>query len=154
GSWVWQLGTLKLRPGDRITYYLRATDNDAVGGAKQGQSRTQTLAVFSEAEHRRELIAKVEEAWENMVLALGDRIAPRQGPRAVRREERVEAGAPADEQVLQVGTTLADVAAELRKDENAPQELTGALVNISRNVLETSRITRAVRTRARSGQRN
>ncbi|WP_373046614.1 DUF4175 family protein [Vulgatibacter sp.] len=150
GSWVWELATLKLRPGDVVTYYLRATDNDAVGGAKQGQSRTQTLKVFSEAEHLRELIAKVEEAWEGMVLALGDRIAPREGPRAVRGEKRIDAGAPADEQVLQVGTTLSDVAGELRKDEKAPQELSAALINISQGVLEKGRFTRSARARART----
>lgn len=150
GTWTWELVGLKLRPGDVVTYYLRATDNDAVGGAKQGQSRTQSLKVFSEAEHRRELIAKVEEAWEGMVLALGDRITPRAGPLAVQGAARVEAGAPADEQVLQVGSALSDVAGELRKDDKAPQELTAALINISQNLLDKSRVTRSMRARART----
>lgn len=149
GAWTWELAPLKLHPGDVVSYYLRATDNDAVGGAKQGQSRTQTLKVFSEAEHRRELIAKVEEAWEALVLALGDRITPRAGPRAVQGAARIEAGAPADEQVLQVASTLSDVAGELRKDDKAPQELTVALRNISKNLLEKSNVTRMARARAR-----
>src|SRR5690606_6696980 len=114
GSFTWELAGLGLRPGDAIAYHLRVADNDAVGGEKVGRSRTQHLKIFSRAEHRRELVARVEKAWESMILALGDRIAPRQGPRAVRQVERVEAGAPADEQVLQVGNELADVAGELR----------------------------------------
>lgn len=150
GTWTWELATLKLRPGDVVSYALRATDNDAVGGAKQGQSRTQTLKVFSEAEHRRELVGKVEEAWEAMVLALGDRITPRMGPQAVQGAARIEAGVPADEQVLQVGSTLSDVAGELRKDDKAPQELTAALINISKGLLEKSHATRTARSRARS----
>lgn len=150
GSYIWELSTLDLRPGDRVSYYLRAQDNDQVGGAKYGQSRTQVLHVFSAAEHRRALMAKVEEAWEGMVLALGDRIAPRQGPRAVQGPARIEAGRPADEQVLQVGTALGDLAGEFRKDPAAPEELTLALVNISRGLMEKGRVTRAARSRARA----
>lgn len=150
GRHLWELSTLSLRPGDVVTYFLRVADNDAVGGAKQGQSRTQSLKIFSEAEHRRELVAKVEEAWEQMVLALGDRITPREGPRKVSGAARIEAGAPVDEQVLQVGSTLADVAAELRLDEKAPQELALALINVSQGLLEKGRTTRSARARARS----
>lgn len=150
GGHTWELSMLSVHPGDVITYYLRATDNDAVGGAKQGQSRTQSLKIFSEAEHRRELVAKVEEAWEAMVLALGDRIAPRQGPRKVSGAQRIDAGAPADEQVLQVGSTLADVTNELRKDERAPQELVAALINISQGLLEKAQRVRTTRAAARS----
>lgn len=150
GTFTWELAGLKLRAGDVITYRLRATDNDEVGGAKHGHSRSQVLKVFSQAEHRRALVARVEEAWESMVLALGDRLTPIAGPRAVRGAQRIDAGAPADELVLQVGNELADVGGELARDEKAPQELTAALANISRNVLEAGRETRSLRVRARA----
>ena len=29
-TYTWDLGTLKVKPGDRISYYVEAQDNDAV----------------------------------------------------------------------------------------------------------------------------
>ncbi|HWV39915.1 MAG TPA: hypothetical protein VN033_15705, partial [Vulgatibacter sp.] len=149
GTHRWELATLGVRPGDTITWYLRARDNDAVDGGKWGQSRTLTIKIFSEAEHRRELIAKVQEAWERLVLVLGDRVEPRAGPRRVEGEARIEAGARADEGLFQVSTQLADVAAELGEDERAPEELLAAVRNLARGLSTKGQTTRATRARAR-----
>ncbi|AKU93088.1 DUF4175 family protein [Vulgatibacter incomptus] len=149
GSHVWEMSTLGVRPGDAITYYLRAKDNDAVSGPKWGQSRTQRIEIFSEAEHRRELIAKVEEAWEKMILVLGDRITPREGPRKVAPEARVEAGQPADDGVREVTSTLQDVAKALSEDELAPQELLAAVRNLGNTLATKGLATRELRGRAR-----
>ncbi len=149
GSHRWELSTLGARPGDIVTYYLRARDNDAVSGPKWGQSRTQQIKIFSEAEHRRELIAKVEESWERMVLALGDRITPRAGPRKVEGVARIEAGSVADEKVREVAIQLTDVAAELGEDERAPMELLAAIRNLSRNLSMKNQATQATRGRGR-----
>jgi soluble cytochrome b562 len=153
GTHRWELSPLDLDPGDVVTYYLRATDNDGVSGPKRGQSRTQRLKVFSEAEHRRELLAKLEAAWEAMVAGLGDRIAPREGPRRLEGEARIAAGRPADEAVQAVVDTLASLGAELRKDERAPEELGLAAANIARTLGEKARTTRSSRAaaEARSG---
>ncbi|HEY0840231.1 MAG TPA: hypothetical protein VGD74_08595, partial [Vulgatibacter sp.] len=150
GTHRWELSTLGVRPGDTITWYLRAKDNDAVGGGKWGQSRTLRIKIFSEAEHRRELIARVEEAWEKLVLTLGDRVEPRAGPRKVEGEARIEAGQRADEKLEEVTISLADVAAELGEDERAPEELLAAIRNLSRNLAAKGKATRAARARARS----
>ncbi len=145
GKHPWELAPLGLRPGDVVTYYVRAFDADGVQGGKHGVSRTQTLKVFSEAEHRRELVARVEKAWEKMVVALGDRITPREGPQAVEGAQRIPAGRPADEQVAEVVGELKELGAALRKDEKAPRELAVAAVNIATGLDGKTRLTRQVR---------
>lgn len=149
GTHVWELSTLGARPGDTVSYYLRAKDNDEVSGAKWGQSRTQEIKIFSEAEHRRELIAKIEEAWEEMIVALGQRITPRMGPRKVEDAQRLQAGEAADGKVRTVTTTLQDVAAELGEDERAPQELLAAVRNLSAALAAKSATTRDRRARGK-----
>lgn len=148
GTTTWELAPLRLRPGETVTWYLRARDNDAVSGPKWGQSRTQTLKVYSQAEHRRELLAKAEEAWERMILGLGDRIEPREGPRRVEGEARVEAGRRADGEVLAAVGLLQDVAAAFAKDEAAPPELFAAIQNLARNLGKKAHHTRATRARS------
>src|SRR5262249_8279659 len=43
GDYSWDLNGLKIAPGERISYYLAARDNDEVAGKKLGVSRTQYL---------------------------------------------------------------------------------------------------------------
>ncbi|MGI4873696.1 MAG: DUF4175 family protein [Janthinobacterium lividum] len=38
-SYTWNLGTLNLQPGDRVSYFVEATDNDGVHGPKSTRSR-------------------------------------------------------------------------------------------------------------------
>ena len=147
-SYTWDLAALDLRPGETVTYYVRAQDNDAVSGPKWGQSPTQVLKVFSEAEHRRELLARAEEAWEQMIVALGDRIEPREGPRRVEGEARVEAGRKADEQVAAAVNLLREVTAEFARDELAPPELLAALQNVTTQLSRRAEQTRATRARS------
>ena len=147
-SFTWDLATLDLRPGETVTYYVRAQDNDAVSGPKWGQSPTQVLKIFSEAEHRRKLLARAEEAWEQMIGALGDRIEPREGPRKVEGEARVEAGRKADEQVAIAVNLLREVTAEFAGDELAPPELFAALQNVTTQLSRKAEQTRATRARS------
>lgn len=144
----WHLATLDLRPGETVTYFVRARDNDAVSGPKWGQSRTQVLQVFSEAEHRRELLALAQAAWEQMILALGDRIEPREGPRRVEGEERVEAGRRADREVEKAVSLLQEATGRFAKDELAPPELFAALTNVTTQLARKARHTRATRDRS------
>lgn len=147
-TYSWQLSTLDLRPGETVTYYVRARDNDAVSGPKWGQSRTQVLEVFSESEHRRELLAQAEAAWEQMLLALGDRIEPREGPKRVEGEARVEAGARGDRQVEAALDRLEEARGRFAEDELAPPELFTALQNITTQLARKARHTRATRARS------
>lgn len=147
-TYTWQLSTLDLRPGETVTYYVRARDNDAVSGPKWGQSRTQVLKVFSEAEHRRELLAEAQAAWEQMIVALGDRIEPREGPLRVEGEERVEAGGRADREVEIAVNLLQEVTGRFAKDELAPPELFSALSNVTTQLARKALHTRATRARS------
>ena len=42
GQYLWDLGAVKLAPGDRVSYAVNATDNDEVSGKKSGASRSCT----------------------------------------------------------------------------------------------------------------
>lgn len=151
GAFPFELTPLGLQPGDVVTYSLRATDNDGLAGGKQGSSRPQTLKVFSAADHRRELLARLEQLWEGMVVGLGERITPREGPGKVELEQRVGAGKPADELVLKLTTELATFSRELAKDELAPAELTAATANVAAGLEPLAKATRTARQAA--GQR-
>ncbi len=106
GTWRWALSGLKLSPGDRVSYFLEATDNDAVDGPQKGTSRTQALHVYSAAEHRLEALRKLEALWERMVTHLADRM---EGPDRARTRD------------------LPAVTAQVRVDD-AGQALAGDLV--------------------------
>ncbi|MBU1356199.1 MAG: hypothetical protein KJ620_06485 [Candidatus Edwardsbacteria bacterium] len=44
-EYVWDVGRLDVLPGDSVTYWLEALDNDAVSGPKLGRSRVQIIRV-------------------------------------------------------------------------------------------------------------
>ncbi|MCY1031853.1 DUF4175 family protein [Corallococcus sp. BB11-1] len=129
GTYTWDLGPLKPAPGDRITYYVEARDNDAVEGPKKGVSRTQTLRVYSAAEHRRAALEKAEALWGRLVDHLADRL---EGPDRVKQKDAqaVEAARTVDAS----GTALAEdfrmQGAELSREKDVPKEIVSALSNI------------------------
>ena len=73
GSYAWEVGALGLTPGLPVSYYLEARDNDGAG-AKAGVSATQTLTLYSAAEHRRAALDKALALWERFVTHLADRL--------------------------------------------------------------------------------
>ncbi|HYO56914.1 DUF4175 family protein, partial [Archangium sp.] len=107
GTYTWDLGSLKVEPGDRISYYVEAKDNDAVEGPKRGVSRTQVLRVYSAAEHRRAALEKAEALWGRMVDHLADRL---EGPDRdrVKEAQKVAAAQSVDTSGL---TLVADMRA-------------------------------------------
>lgn len=74
GSGTFLIEETGARPGDRLSLYLEALDNDAVSGPKAGRSRTRVLTVFSAAEHHRKLIEMEEALLDRMVHLLGDEL--------------------------------------------------------------------------------
>ncbi len=127
GTYTWDLGTLTLRPGDRITYQVQAKDNDAVAGAKPGTSRTQVLKVYSAAEHRAAALEKAAALWEKLVSHLGDRLeAPeRRGMKDAAAHTSAQA---TDTQGIALTQELAAAAREISADTDAPEELWTALL--------------------------
>jgi hypothetical protein len=138
GTWHWALAGLKLSPGDRLSYFLEATDNNAVDGAQKGSSRSQTLHVYSAAEHRQEALQKVEALWERMVLHLADRM---EGPDRSRTKDLAAVGAQArvDESGHALAGDLVSTGRLLGQERDRVEALVAALANIG------ERMGRAVR---------
>lgn len=129
GTYQWDVGSLALKPGQRVTYYLEVKDNDGVEGPKKGVSRTQVLKLYNAAEHRRLAVKKAEELWERLVLHLADRL---EGPELAkdRDVEKVAAATAIDLKGTQLAADLVGTAGELARERDVPEELLAALMNI------------------------
>lgn len=129
GTYTWDLGPLKPAPGDRITYYVEAKDNDAVEGPKKGVSRTQTLRVYSAAEHRRAALEKAEALWGRLVDHLADRL---EGPDRAKQKDAqaVEAARTVDTSGQALAGDFRAQGQELSREKDVPKEIISALINI------------------------
>jgi Domain of unknown function (DUF4175) len=138
GTWRWALAGLKLSPGDRLSYFIEATDNNAVDGAQKGSSRSQTLHVYSAAEHRQQALEKVEALWERMVLHLADRV---EGPDRSRTKDlaAINAQVRVDESGHALAGDLVATGRLLGQERDRVEALVAALANIG------ERMDRAVR---------
>ncbi|MHB1843946.1 MAG: DUF4175 family protein [Deltaproteobacteria bacterium] len=131
GDAFFDLGPLRLAPGDHVTYTIEATDNDAVSGPKSTRARAQTLVVFSEAEHHRAALAEARALWERLVGILGDRLVERQADGGPLRAGEGAAGDISDAKALSLCDDMERAAQSLRKDRAAPQALGPALRNVA-----------------------
>lgn len=133
GSWQWDLGPLALKPGEVVSYYLEAKDNDAVAGPKKGVSNSLTLKVYSASEHRREALVKAEALWERLVGHLADRMEgkERDSPATV---EAAQASRGVDDRGKQLAQDLAALSAELDELKDPPAELSSALWNVAKEL--------------------
>jgi hypothetical protein len=130
GIYTWDLASFTLKPGDRITYYIEAKDNDVVEGPKKGVSRTQVLHIYSAAEHRRAALQKAEALWGRLVDHLADRLDG--ADQAEKKDvEKVTAGQTVDTTGQQLVVDMRTLAQELSKERDAPRELVGALLNVA-----------------------
>jgi|GEM_PF-3020957 len=59
--YLWQLADVEASPGDVISYYVEAVDNDAVSGPKSGRSRTYEVRFPTMTEYLRERLEGGEE---------------------------------------------------------------------------------------------
>ena len=144
GTYQWDVGALALRPGQSVSAYLEATDNDAVKGPKKGVSATLTVKLYSAEEHRREALRKAAELWERLVAHLADRLEGVDRPSPASPEAAL-AGRPVDERAVQLSQDLAQLSSDLMEDRSAPIELAQAASNIGHEL--------SVDTSAISGQR-
>lgn len=144
GTYTWDLGTLKAQPGDRISYYIEAKDNDAVAGPKRGVSRTQVLRVYSAAEHLRAALEKAEALWGRMVDHLADRL---EGPERERPRDaqKVASAQSVDTAGLTLVADMRALAQELSRERDNPAELVGALSNIAATLGQRVRATSDLR---------
>ncbi|MFL5322132.1 MAG: DUF4175 family protein [Myxococcaceae bacterium] len=129
-NYAWDLQTLHLRPGDHVSYYLEAKDNDEVAGHKKGVSRTLSLKTYSAAEHRREALKAAEALWERLLTQLANRM---EGPDRDRDHtiEQVASQGQVDEAGFQLVKDFDGTAHDLSKNKDSPIELWTALANIA-----------------------
>ena len=73
----WDLSTLRLTPGKKVSYYLEAVDNDAVSGPKVARSKTQYLEVYSTQKRHEELLSLQDELLQEMVQLLAEKLVNR-----------------------------------------------------------------------------
>jgi hypothetical protein len=139
GSYAWDLSPLKLTPGQIVTYVLEATDNDAVKGPKKGTSAVLRVKVYSSAEHRREALQKAEVLWTRLIDHLADRMespdrfaAPptKANEPSTKGVDAVVSGKSIDERGATLATDFAELAHALNDEQDPPQELVSALLNV------------------------
>ncbi len=129
GTYDLDLVPQKLGEGEVLSYWLEAVDGDQVSGPKKGVSETHKVKVYSEAEHRREVLERARQLFEEMVVLLGDRLeALAAGP--VSTADRLVQLDQLDLRTRQLHERLRETARELRRDRAAPRQLAAALDNV------------------------
>jgi hypothetical protein len=138
------LAPLKLGEGERVLYWLEATDGDTVSGPKRSASSTHTIKIYSEAEHHRAAMAKAQQLWEEMVRVLGDRLELLDGhPRWT--PDRVLQGQALDARTRALHEGMREAASQLRREKSAPKELSTALANAAAGIRQIEPMLSAVR---------
>src|SRR6266542_3543107 len=130
GTFDLDLAPEKLAEGEELSYWLEAVDGDQVSGPKKGVSETHKVKVYSEAEHRRAVLERARQLYEEMVVLLADRLETLAAGQATTADRLVIL----DQLALrarQLHERLRQTARELRKDRAAPRQLAAALENIS-----------------------
>ena len=128
GSYVWQVGALGIKPGGSVRYFLEAKDNDTVTGPKKGTSRTQTITLYSAAEHRREALRKTELLWERLVTHLADRMESPE--RVTMSPETALKATPLDERGALLSGDFRILSADLLKERDPFEDVISALLNV------------------------
>jgi len=130
GRYRWSTKSLRLSPGDRVTYYVEALDNDAIAGAKRGVSRTQTLKLYDASEKRQQALERVEALWGDLLELLADRL---ESPDRDRKStaEQLLASSRIDVRGAELMASMRDTAAELARQRDVPPELPAALNNVA-----------------------
>ncbi len=119
----------RLGEGDRLSYWLEAVDGDVVSGPKKAVSETHVVKIYSEAEHRREVLERARAVFEQMVSLLGDRLeAFAAGP--LDSLDRLAVADQLDVRTRHLHEALRATAREIRKDRAGPREVAAALENV------------------------
>ena len=133
------LAEIGVQPGDTISLYLEATDNNNTSGAQVGRSITRILTVFSEVKHHRELLKK----YENLLWSLVDGLAKELEQTVIAfrydeniSEEKKEMAKQATmiQNEAEIVKTMNNLLAESRLDRYDIEALTQALSNAHKDL--------------------
>jgi hypothetical protein len=129
-SFLWDLVELRLEPGERLQFYIEATDNDTVSGPKVGRSATCNVKVFSADEHHRQLLKQVQSAWEGLLTSLADALdlEPQAGGAKAPAQDAYKRLFDGGSALLQKMRRLSTA---LRSDKQAPVSLVAAFEHVS-----------------------
>ncbi len=149
GAFDLDLVPLALGEGERLLYWLEATDGDAVSGPKKGASATHVVKIYSEAEHRRKLMEAVRAAWEELVGVTGDHLELVARGK-LHTAQLLPLAEALDGRVARVHGRLRELAATIRKEKAGPKELARGLENAAGSIrLAAQRVSSTRQTLAR-----
>ncbi|HEX9241289.1 MAG TPA: DUF4175 family protein [Anaeromyxobacter sp.] len=120
----------RLGEGEVLSYRIEAKDGDAISGPKTGASDTHRVKIYSEAEHRRQVLEKAKQLFDELVALLADRLETlAAGP--VSTPDRLALAVQLDARTRQLHERMREVARELRRDRSAPRPVASALDNVA-----------------------
>ncbi len=62
----WDLNTLRLRPGDKLSFYLETTDTDTVSGPKSSSTETFNIEIYNYRKKHEEIVDQQEDLLHEM----------------------------------------------------------------------------------------
>jgi hypothetical protein len=123
------LGPERLDEGDRLSYWIEAVDGDVVSGPKRAVSETHVVKIYSEAEHRREVLERARVVFEELVTLLADRLETlATGP--FDSLDRLAVADQLDVRARHLHERLRLTAREIRRDRAGPRDVAVALENV------------------------
>jgi hypothetical protein len=130
GSADLDLGPERLSEGEAVSYWIEVLDDDAVSGPKKGMSETQRVKVYSEADHRRQVLEKARQVFEEMLALLGDRLETFAAGR-IDSPDRLTVADQLDRRTRELHEKMRATAREIRHDRAGPRPLAAALDNVA-----------------------
>ena len=114
---TWDLSTLSLTPGGRVSYFFEAQDNNTLGGVQTSHSSTHILKVYNPMAHREMALEKFERLWRTLLAQLADRL-----------EETPATFQIADTSGLNLVNEFQSLAHSLSQQRDVPKALYAAVV--------------------------
>ncbi len=135
GEYVWDLGALEATPGDVVTAFVEAADNDTISGPKTAASAPFAVRIADPRVKREQMREDVEKLTDDLVALLGDALELQgryeeleqraEGPEAVGEREAAEAVAlqrQARDAATRAGERAGRLADQLALDPSAREE--------------------------------
>jgi hypothetical protein len=130
GERLLDLAPERLSEGESLVYWVEALDGDTISGPKKGSSETQTLRIYSEAEHRRKVMEQARRILDEMVVLLADRLETLDAG-SLSTPERLPLAQALDQRARGLHQRMREVARDIRRDRAGPPAVAAALSNVA-----------------------